>query len=151
MMMRFFMAGFSSIVSSPTAVGNFNNQQFSASLQGSATAYVALLSSQTIPIINTSTITVNNQATFNNVSSFTITSVSSMTVSGAYFDVTKSTTAVGVFQLQAMTLSALASTVPIYVGQEFYCSNCTTDVVCASTQTTTATWARTSAKGTACN
>lgn len=53
-------------------------------------------------------------------------------------------------QIPSKTLAQLASTVPSSVGQMSYCSNCTTDSVCISTQTVTASWARTSSKTTAC-
>lgn len=54
------------------------------------------------------------------------------------------------FQIPSKTLAQLAATIPSSVGQVSYCSNCTTDAVCVSTQTVTASWARTSAKTTAC-
>lgn len=51
-------AGFSSTASSPTAVVNFDNTRFSASLSGSATGFVTLLSTQTF-----SSMTVTGQFT----------------------------------------------------------------------------------------
>lgn len=60
------------------------------------------------------------------------------------------TTVTGYLQLFSKTLAQLSAITPSAVGQEYYCSDCVTDAVCASTQTVTATWARQSSKTTAC-
>lgn len=48
------------------------------------------------------------------------------------------------------SLAQLATIVPTKVFDTFGCSNCTTDAICVATQTVTASWARTSARTTAC-
>jgi hypothetical protein len=60
------------------------------------------------------------------------------------------TTIYGFMQLAPRTLAQLATIVPADVGREYYCSDCTVDSVCISTQGSVAKWARTSSKTTAC-
>jgi hypothetical protein len=56
----------------------------------------------------------------------------------------------GYMQFMSKTLAQLALIIPSSVGQVYYCSNCTTDLICGSTQTVTASWGRVSARTTAC-
>lgn len=56
----------------------------------------------------------------------------------------------GGLQLKSLTLAQIQAVVGV-VGQEYYCSNCTTDAVCVSTSTKANTFVRLSARTTACN
>ena len=75
-------SGFNTVISSPTGVFLANGSQFGVALQGSATAYVTLLSSQTF-----SSMTITGPFSATNVASSSFTSVSSMELSSATFTV----------------------------------------------------------------
>lgn len=68
-------------------------------------------------------------------STLTVTSTSTLTAV-----IASSITVTGTFQLPSATLAQLAVSTPTALGQKFFCSNCTTDVSCTSTQTVTAKW-----------
>lgn len=53
-------------------------------------------------------------------------------------------------ELYSYTKVQFATLTPRRVGAVFYCSDCTTDVVCAATGTATGAWSRISARTTAC-
>lgn len=57
-------------------------------------------------------------------------------------------TATGYLRLASKSLAQLAAIIPAFVGEQFYCSDCTTDAVATSTQAVTASWARSSDKAT---
>lgn len=57
----------------------------------------------------------------------------------------------GGFQLKALTLSQIQSLQTPLLGQEYFCSNCTTDAVCVSTSTSKGSFSRTSNRSTVCS
>lgn len=77
----------STIVSSPTAIGNFNSLRFNVSLEGSATGYIDLLSSQTftsvsanffnVPVVNSTGTLILNYKGGSGANALTFTSASS--------------------------------------------------------------------------
>lgn len=56
----------------------------------------------------------------------------------------------GAFQLKALTLSQMQSLTPV-IGQEYYCSNCTTDSVCVSTSAVKGSFSRVTSRTTTCS
>jgi hypothetical protein len=56
----------------------------------------------------------------------------------------------GGFQLKALTLSQMQSMTPL-TGQEYYCSNCSTDSVCISTAAVKGSFSRLTSRTTICS
>lgn len=57
----------------------------------------------------------------------------------------------GAFQLKALTLSQMQSIQSPLTGQEYYCSNCTTDSVCVSTANAIGSFSRLTSRTTTCS
>lgn len=57
----------------------------------------------------------------------------------------------GAFQLKSLTLSQMQSITNPLAGQEYYCSNCTTDAVCISTASIKGSFSRLSSRTTTCS
>lgn len=55
------------------------------------------------------------------------------------------------FKRFSKTLAQILAITPDYAGQQYYCSNCTTDAVCISTGTGVGAFVRASARTTVCN
>lgn len=54
-------------------------------------------------------------------------------------------------QIISLTLVQINASIPKFLGQTVYCSNCTNTVICVGTATVVGSWSSPSAKGTHCN
>lgn len=57
----------------------------------------------------------------------------------------------GAFQLKSLTLNQMQSIVNPLIGQEYYCSNCTTDAICVSTANVRGAFSRLTSRITTCS
>lgn len=56
----------------------------------------------------------------------------------------------GPLQSNSLTLAQLKALTPSGPGQQYYCSDCATDLICASTGTSKGAFSRVSSRGTVC-
>jgi hypothetical protein len=56
----------------------------------------------------------------------------------------------GPFQSNGLTLAQLKALTPSGLGQQYFCSDCATDLICASSGTSRGAFVRVSSRGTVC-